>query len=102
MVNMSKNKLGDFISNMAAEQSNHADDKIILYAKSKEGDADWYGDFNYHSNPLDRYHESKMCHVEYEWGRGRGCGVASMTVTTTMKFIEMMGWEEDLKYKVKI
>ena len=98
---MSKNKLGDFISNMVAEQSNHTDNKIILYAKSKEGDADWYGDFNYFDNPLNRYHESKMCHVEYEYGSGRGCGVASMMVTTTTKFLEMMGWEDDLKYQIK-
>lgn len=98
---MSKNNLGQFISNMAAEQSNHTDNKIILYAKSKEGDADWYGDFNYFDNPLNRYHESKMCHVEYEYGSGRGCGVAAMTVTTTTKFLEMMGWEDDLKYQIK-
>ena len=98
---MSKTNLGVILSDMATRHDKPIKDKIVLYAKSKEGDADWYGDFNYFDNPLDRYHESKMCHVEYEWGRGRGCGVASMTVTTTMKFIEMMGWEEDLKYKVK-
>lgn len=95
---MRKNKLGDFILNMVAD---HVDNEIVLHAKSKKSDADWYGDFNYFGNPLDRYHESKMCHVEYEYGSGRGCGAASMTVTTTMKFLEMMGWEDDLKYQIK-
>lgn len=99
---MSKTKLGNFIENMTVEIKSHVEEKVVLYAKSEGGEADWYGDFGYEVNPLDRYHESKMCHVEYEWGRGRTCGVASMTVTTTMKFIEMMGWEADLKYKVKI
>ena len=96
---MRKNKLGDFILNMVAD---HVDNEIVLYAKSKESDADWYGDFNYFGNPLDRYHESKMCHVEYEYGSGRGCGVSSMTVTTTMKFLEMMGWEDDSQYQIKL
>ena len=93
---MSK-KLGEFITSMVNE---HTDDKVVLYAKSLEGGADWYGDFDYFDNPLERYHESKMCHVECEYGSGRGCGVAAMTVTTTTKFLEMMGWEDDLKYQI--
>jgi len=98
---MSENNLDQFISNMAAGQFNHTDNKIILYAKSKEGDADWYGDFNYFENPLEKYHNSKMCRVEYDYGSSHGYGIADITVTTTKEFLEMMGWEDDLKYQIK-
>jgi hypothetical protein len=77
------------------------EEKIVLYARSKEGDADWYGDFNYLENPLEKYHESKMCHVEYDRGSSHGYGIAGITVTTSKDFLEMMGWEDDLKYQIK-
>lgn len=42
-----------------------------------------------------------MCHVEYDRGSSHGYGIAGITVTTSKDFLEMMGWEDDLKYQIK-
>lgn len=81
---------------------NEQGEKIILAAKSLEGDADWYGDFNYYGNPLSHYSNSKMCTVTVPpGGSGHGYGDWALRVETTMEFIKMMGWEDDLKYRIK-
>lgn len=74
--------------------------KVTLYKESEAGDSDWYGDYNYLPNPLAHYHDCKMCKVTYDRGSSHGYGTAGITVETTMKFIKMMGWENDLKYEV--
>ena len=76
------------------------DEKVKLHAYSEEGDRDWYGDFNYGDNPLDHYHNSKVCTVKRYGGSSHGFGTAEIEVETTMGFIKMMGWEDDLKYRV--
>lgn len=77
------------------------DEQVVLYCKSEKGPSDWYGDFSYMDNPLEHYQKSKMCEVEYDEASGHGWGIAGITVRTTMSFIKMMGWEKDLKYRVK-
>ena len=75
------------------------DEHVILEADSKEGDADWYGEFSYRDNPLEHYANSTKCTVHKYAGSGRGYGIAKIRVETTMSFIKEMGWEEDLKYR---
>ena len=85
----------------AREILEQQDEQVVLYCKSEKGDRDWYGDFSYMDNPLEHYQKSKMCDVEYDEASGHGWGIAGITVKTTMSFIKMMGWEKDLKYRVK-
>lgn len=74
---------------------------IYLLCQSERGDADWYGDYNYLPNPLSKYTScKKQCECYYMPGSGHGCGTAGIVVKTTKEFLEMMGWEEDMKYKV--
>lgn len=73
--------------------------KVKLYYRSETSDPDYYGDFNYLPNPLSHYSPSKMCKVTYDRGNSHGFGTAGITVETTLNFIKMMGWEDDLKYE---
>lgn len=75
--------------------------KIILEAWSERGDADWYGDFNYHSNPLAHWSDSNFAKVICYGGSSHGFGTARIRVETTEEFVKLMGWDNDLKYKVK-
>jgi len=77
------------------------ENKIILEARSKEGDADWYGDFNYLDNPLDHWANSNFAKVTRYGGSSHGFGTARIRVETTEEFVKLMGWDEDLKYKVQ-
>jgi hypothetical protein len=75
--------------------------EVYLVCRSQEGNADWYGDFNYYDNPLEKYIScKKQCETEILRGSGHGFGVPGVKVKTTKEFIEMMGWEEDLKYQI--
>ena len=74
---------------------------VYLLCHSEEGDRDWYGDFNYYANPLDKYVScTKQCETDELNGSGHGYGVAGYIVKTSKDFIEFMGWEDDLKYEI--
>lgn len=73
---------------------------IYLSCESETGDRDWYGDYNYLPNPLSKYTScKKQCECYYMSGSGHGYGTAGIVVKTTEDFLNMMGWEDDLKYK---
>lgn len=74
---------------------------IYLLCYSEHGERDWYGDFNYLSNPLSKYVVcTKQCETNTLSGSGHGYGVAGYIVKTSKDFIELMGWEDDLKYEI--
>lgn len=74
---------------------------IYLLCYSEQGERDWYGDFNYLSNPLSKYVAcTKQCETNTLSGSGHGYGVAGYIVKTSRDFIELMGWEDDLKYEI--
>lgn len=84
------------------EQNNTEDDKpIYMIAEAEKGDRDYYGDFNYGFCPLRKYASgSKMTETKKLDGNPHGYGCAGYAVKTTMKFLKLMGWEEDYeKYK---
>jgi len=74
---------------------------IKLSAKSKSGPADWYGDFDYLHNPLEHWSNCNFAKVEYDYGSSHGYGIRSITVETSEEFVKLMGWDDDLKYKVE-
>ena len=75
--------------------------EVYLMCRSQENDADWYGDFNYCKNPLEKYIScKKQCETETLRGSVHGFGIAGIKVKTNREFIEMMGWEDDFKYEV--
>ena len=74
---------------------------VYLLCYSEQSDRDWYGDFNYLSNPLGKYVScTKQCDTDTLKGSGHGYGVAGYIVKTSRDFIEFMGWEDDLKYEI--
>ena len=74
---------------------------VYLLNYSERGDSDWYGDFNYLPNPLSKYVAcTKQCETYHLRGSGHGYGTAGYIVKTSKDFIELMGWEEDLKYEI--
>ena len=73
---------------------------ITLKAYSKQTERDWYGDWSYYNNPLTHYiKDSKLWKSHLTYASGRGDGIESITVETTLNALELLGWEEDLKYK---
>ena len=82
------------------EDPDYQDRDVILEAYSEKGDSDWYGDFNYGYNPLGRYSNSKHCKVTRYNGSIHGFGTARIRVETKLSFLQLMGWEDDLKYEV--
>ena len=75
--------------------------EVYLVRRSQEGSTDWYGDFNYYDNPFQKYLScKKQCEAEILEGSGHGFGIPGIKVKTTKEFLEMMGWEDDLKYEV--
>ena len=74
---------------------------VYLLCYSEQGDRDWYGDFNYLPNPLSKYVAcKKQCETDTLSGSGHGFGTAGYIVKTSKDFIELMGWEDDLKYEI--
>jgi len=74
---------------------------VYLLCYSEQGDRDWYGDFNYLPNPLSKYVAcKKQCETDTLSGSGHGFGTAGYIVKTSKNFIELMGWEDDLKYEI--
>lgn len=72
---------------------------ILLHAESEETEADWYGDYSYRANPLERFmycEKHCLCRTEY----GKGC-IKEMSVWTTVSFLEYMGWESFKEYSIK-
>lgn len=80
---------------------NIKDPYIYMKARSDEGDADWYGDFNYGSCPLSKYKtNSNLWESKVLEGSSHGFGCPGLVVKTTMAALEAMGWESDYeKYK---
>lgn len=74
---------------------------IYMASKSKEYDADWYGEFTYHDNPLKKYvYKSKLWDCKIIKGSSKGNGIAGIVVKTTMYNLNILGWESDYeKYK---
>jgi len=74
---------------------------VYLLCYSEQGDRDWYGDFNYLPNPLSKYVAcKKQCETDTLSGSGHGFGTAGYIVKTSKDFIQLMGWEDDLKYEI--
>jgi hypothetical protein len=92
--------LANFCKQIEAIVEENNKDYIYLSYKSEKGDADWYGDYNYLANPLSKYIScKKQCECYYMDGSSHGYGTAGIVVKTTEDFLNMMGWEDDLKYK---
>lgn len=74
---------------------------IYMAYKSKEYDADWYGEFTYCDNPLEKYaYKSKLWDCKIIKGSSKGNGIAGIVVKTTLDNLNMLGWESDYeKYK---
>lgn len=68
---------------------------IYMYCKAKEGEQDWYGDFDYLPTELDRF-----CHLNNLWEykierdfNSHGYGIPGVAVKTTMETLKIMGLE---------
>lgn len=100
VVPIQDNNFKSFNSIIKNTNEENNDKYIYLYQESYKGDRDWYGDFNYGPNTLSKYSScKKQCECYELEGSGHGYGCAGWVVKTTKEFIEMMGWEDDLKYK---
>lgn len=90
----------DLFCQIIKEKNEENDKYIYLACESERGDSDWYGDFNYLSNPLSKYWAcKKQCECYGMSGSSHGYGTAGIVVKTTEDFLNMMGWEEDMKYE---
>ena len=74
---------------------------IYMASKSQESSADWYGDFIYYENYLQKYVcKSKLWDYKIMEGSSRGSGIAGVLVKTTLDALKLLGWELDYeRYK---
>lgn len=73
---------------------------ITLEAVSNKSETDWYGNCKYYENPLKKYIDCKNfaeC-IVYESKNENCIGIEKIVVNTTKEFIDIMSWNDDLKY----